>query len=250
MGRVWTPTWIAIAAAVGAVAGHFVRALVFGHSVSAGTPWRHRCPACDTEIVAPGWRPTGLPPTGRCPSCRAKIGPPPGSVELVTAIVLAALAWRIGVHPSLVAFAWAAVFGVALAFVDVAVHRLPDRLIAAAVIGTTVIFGIAVAAGAPYHRLVVSVLCGLGAGVAYFLVVFLSPSGMGLGDAKLAVLVGLTTGWFGIGAALYGLFAGLLFAGLTALVLLALRRVTRHDNIAHGPFMVLGALAAILFLHV
>jgi leader peptidase (prepilin peptidase) / N-methyltransferase len=248
MYGVWTPVFIALTAALGAVAGYTVRAAVFHHSVTPGEDWRTECPNCHTLLVRPGWRlaTSGLRPAGRCRLCRARVGPPPASVELIAAAVFGVLAWRLGAHVSTLAFLWAAIVGVALAFVDGAVHRLPDRLIATAVAGTLVGFGLATAFGTPYTRLLIACACGLGAGLAYFIMVFATPSGMGLGDAKLAILVGLTTGWFGVTAALYGLFLGLLIAGLTALTLLALRRVTRKDRIAHGPSMLLGALAAII----
>jgi leader peptidase (prepilin peptidase)/N-methyltransferase len=248
MYRVWTPVLIALVAVFGAVAGYTVRAAVFHHSVPPDSPWRTECPNCHTPLVRPGWRlvTSGLRPSGRCPSCQARIGPPPASVELIAGTVVGLLAWRLGADVSIVAFVWAGMVGVALAFVDGAVHRLPDRLIATALAGTLVGFALATAFGAPYTRLLIACACGVGAGLAYFVMVFATPSGMGLGDAKLAVLVGLTTGWFGVTAALYGLFLGLLIAGLTALTLLALRRVTRKDRIAHGPSMLLGALAAII----
>ncbi len=236
--------WIAAAVVVGLASGPTLRAAIFAHSVPPGEPWRTACPTCDTPLVRPGWRlVTGaLRPSGRCPHCRTRIGPPAWLVEIVAGVTLGVLAWRAGPGVATIGLLWAALVSVVLAAVDIAVHRLPDRLILTALAGAVVFF----AAAGDFRRLGVAVLCGLGGGIVYFVMVFISPRGMGLGDAKLAVLVGLTAGWYGIAAAFAGIFAGLLFAGLTAIVLLALRRVKRTDRLAHGPFMLLGALAAII----
>jgi leader peptidase (prepilin peptidase)/N-methyltransferase len=237
--------WIVLAVLVGAMAGPPLRAVIFAHSVESTVPWRTTCPACGAP-VARRW--VGLPPTGRCPACRSKVGPPPLAVELVAGAACAAVVWRAGIGPAGLALCWVALCAVALGFVDVAVHRLPDRLVAVALVGAFALFALAVATGTPAHRLLVATLCALGAGAGYFVLVFAVPTGMGLGDAKLAVLVGLVTGWYGVVAALYAIFVGFLLAGLTAVALLAARRVSRRDHIAHGPFMLLGALVVIMLL--
>jgi leader peptidase (prepilin peptidase)/N-methyltransferase len=169
-------------------------------------------------------------------------------VELLGAAVVGTLAGFLGPHPATLALAWAALVGVALGFVDVSVHRLPDRLIATGVVGALALFAVATAAGGSPHRLLTAVLGGLATGVVYLFIVFVSPRGMGLGDAKLAVLTGLVTGWFGAWAAVYGFLLGMILAGVFGAALLAARRVGRRDAIAYGPFMLLGALAAILLI--
>lgn len=236
--------WIVAAVVVGATAGATVRAAVFHHAVASDESWRTTCPNCDAALVRSGWGllASGLHPSGRCRQCSEPVGPPFAVVELLAAATLAVLAWRTGPGVATIGLLWAALVAVVLALVDVSVHRLPDRLILAALSGTLIVF----AATGDFHRLGVAVLCGLGSGALYFLIVFASPRGMGLGDAKLAVLIGLTSGWFGVRAAIFAIFAGLLFAGLTAIGLLLTRRVSRTDRIPHGPFMLLGALAAII----
>jgi leader peptidase (prepilin peptidase)/N-methyltransferase len=240
--------WVAAVAVIGVVAAATVRAAVFHYGVSSEEPWRTRCPFCETEIVRPGWGivASALRASGRCPHCNRSIGPRPAVVELLAALTLGVLAWGAGFEVATVGLIWAALVALVLALVDVAVHRLPDRLILAALAGTIVVFGIAAVTTGDYHRLGVAVACGLGCGIAYFAIVFLTPSGMGLGDAKLSVLVGLTCGWFGIRTAIVAIFAGIIFAGLSAIALLLTRRVTRRDRIAYGPFMLLGALAAVV----
>jgi leader peptidase (prepilin peptidase)/N-methyltransferase len=240
--------WVIAAIAAGLAASATVRAAIFHYAVPADEPWRTNCPSCDAVIVRPGWGivASTLRLDGRCQHCASPIGPPAALVELLATATLGILAWRAGFAVATVGLAWAALIAVALALVDIAVHRLPDRLILVALAGTVLVFGIAALTTGDYRRLGVALLCGLGCGLLYFVIVFASPRGMGLGDAKLAVLVGLATGWFGVHSTVVAIFAGILIAGLAAIALLVARRVTRKDRLAYGPFMLLGAFIAIV----
>jgi leader peptidase (prepilin peptidase)/N-methyltransferase len=250
MSCVFSPLWLAIGAVIGAAAGPVVRAVIFYFAVPADADWRLACQKCDSALVRwAGRLPVGaLRSSGRCPRCRARIGPPVGVVELTCAACVGLLAGLLGPHPATLALAWAALVGVALAFVDLGVHRLPDRLVAIGLVGTVALLAIATAAGAPPHRLFTAALCAVATGLFFFVIVFVSPRGMGLGDAKLAVLTGFATGWFGAWAAVYGVLLGMIIAGIVGIALLVVRRITRRDSIAYGPFMLLGALAAILII--
>lgn len=62
---------------------------------------------------------------------------------------------------------------------------------------------------------------------------------MGLGDAKLAIVIGLAAGPLGAAVALW---LGSVIAGLVAFGLLAAGRARRSDSIAFGPFLASGAL--------
>lgn len=69
------------------------------------------------------------------------------------------------------------------------------------------------------------------------------PGAFGLGDVKLLVTVGLISGAY---RAVLGTFAGIIVAGVVIVVLLVARRVTLRTYIPFGPFLILGALWAIL----
>jgi leader peptidase (prepilin peptidase)/N-methyltransferase len=245
-----SPTWVALAGVLGALVGPVSRAQIFRHSVPSGQPWRSRCPACDAALVAGGWRGlvAVLPPTGRCPRCRERVGPAPGAVESVTAVVLAVLAWRVGAPLPLLAMCWVAVLGVVLACVDVAVHRLPDRLTLSTFAGAVVLLGLAAAGDGDPARLGWALVNALGMAGCYLLLVLVHPAGMGLGDGKLALGLGVALGWYGWFATVVGAAAGFLLAGLVAAGLLMLARVGRKDQIPHGPFMLLGALTSVTLL--
>ena len=82
----------------------------------------------------------------------------------------------------------------------------------------------------------------------YFILALISPSSMGMGDVKLALVIGLLLGWFGLTAWLIGLLAAFVVGGVIALVALALRKVTLRGSIPFGPSMLAGALVAVLLV--
>jgi leader peptidase (prepilin peptidase)/N-methyltransferase len=243
-----TPAWLGVAAAVGVAAGPVLRARIFRHTVPYDERVRDACPHCRRRLLPQGWRGllAVLPPSGRCPACRRRVGPPPGTVEAVAGVAFAALAAVGGTVLETAALWWVAAAGVALAFIDLAVHRLPDRLTLTAYAGALVLFAGAAVTADRLGTFGLAVLYGLGMALVYLLLVVVHPAGMGLGDAKFALALGLTLGWFGGGATVLGTAAGFLLAGGYAAVLLALRRAGRKDTIPHGPFMLAGALLAIV----
>lgn len=240
-----TAAVIAVAGAVGALLGPALRAQIFHHAVPAGEPWRRACPHCGAALVRRGPA-SVLPLTGRCPSCAHRIGPRPGVVEVVAAATLGLLAWRVSAPLPLLALSWVAVLGVILGFVDRAVHRLPDRLTLPAFAGAFVLLGLSAVVDGQVGRLGWAVACAVAVAALYLVLILISPSGMGLGDGKTALSVGLITGWFGWATAFVATAAGFVFAGIYAAGLLVTRRAGRKDHIPHGPFMLLGAVAALL----
>lgn len=141
----------------------------------------------------------------------------------------------------LVTFAVLAVACALLVPIDLAVFRLPDKIVvplypvvfagltvAAAVHGEWGALGRAAAAAA--------VLL-----VFYFILALINPSGLGLGDVKLSGVLGAFLGWLGWPAVMAGTLAAFALNAAVALVLLAARRVGVKSGIAFGPAMVIGA---------
>jgi leader peptidase (prepilin peptidase)/N-methyltransferase len=77
------------------------------------------------------------------------------------------------------------------------------------------------------------------------LLFLIRPSGLGLGDIKLAASVGAGLGWLGWPALVEGTFTTFILAALYGLALLLLHRATRTSQFPLGPFIILGTLAAI-----
>jgi len=170
----------------------------------------------------------------------------PAAAGLVTAAMLGLLGAR--VHPALVLAAACAlaICAVPLAFIDVAVRRLPDVLTGAAYAGTTLLLLLAAATTGHWHQFVRALLGGFALAAFYFLLLLISPSGMGLGDVKLSASLGTLLAWAGWRTLLLGGFAGFGLAALYGVALLVTGRAKRKQQIPSGPFMIAGAFLAFL----
>jgi leader peptidase (prepilin peptidase)/N-methyltransferase len=166
---------------------------------------------------------------------------------LGTALACAVMALRIGPTPPLPAFCYLAGIGVPLAVIDTRCRRLPDPLTLPSYPIALALLGIAALLLPGGGRQFLTAVLGLTLAWAFFLLqVLIYPAGLGWGDVKLAGLLGLYLGWLGPGALGAGLFLGYLFAAVTGLGLIATRRASRRSHLAFGPFLLAGALAAVL----
>jgi leader peptidase (prepilin peptidase)/N-methyltransferase len=88
-------------------------------------------------------------------------------------------------------------------------------------------------------------------GAAYFSVMLLLAlivrGGLGFGDVKLAFLVGVFTGYLGLGHVLVAGIGSFLIGGLVAAFLLITRKSSRKDAIPFGPFMTTAAILTVFF---
>ena len=139
---------------------------------------------------------------------------------------------------------------VCLAAMDLDVHRLPDRIMWPTMGTLLVGLPLAALAGGGLEPLVRALLAGLAAGGFYLLIALLSLArgslALGLGDVKLAAVLGTGLGWFGWAEMMLGIYAGFIVGGLFAVGLLLSRRVSWKGDFAYGPAMMVGALVGLL----
>lgn len=214
-----------------------LRWLVAHHSTEPGEPWRTRC-GCG----APLW-PNACGPTGRCKVCSAPVGPRPYRLEAATiaaAAMLLASGWT---GWQLAAYAWWATGMILLAFVDLAVMRLPHRLTATTTIGFLALLA-AQGNGSAWWRAVAAgaVLAGFFAALAV-----LSRGQLGWGDVALAVPVAAALGWHSWTAVYAGCLLGLGAAAITALVMRKTGKLQPGGHLPLGPFLIAGAAAALVW---
>jgi leader peptidase (prepilin peptidase)/N-methyltransferase len=82
--------------------------------------------------------------------------------------------------------------------------------------------------------------------VLYLALALISPRGMGMGDVKLAGVLGLYLGWVGWSALAVGALAAFLIGGLVGIGLILARRASRSTGIPFGPWMLAGAWVGII----
>jgi leader peptidase (prepilin peptidase) / N-methyltransferase len=141
----------------------------------------------------------------------------------------------------LVAFTQLAVGCALLIVIDLATLRLPDRLVGPLYLGVLLALTVSAAAGGHWLSLGRAGVAGGILLVVFFALAWLRPDGLGLGDVKLAGLLGAFLGWLGWSSLVIGSAAAFLLAGLVAVALLITGRGTRRTTFPFGPWMVLGA---------
>ncbi|MGY1842842.1 prepilin peptidase [Modestobacter sp. SYSU DS0875] len=164
---------------------------------------------------------------------------------LLAAAALAAAPALAGVRPAAVALAWFGGAAVVLGGVDLASHRLPDRVTFPAALVVTAALAVDGAVTGTWPAVGRAVLAAAVAWAVLTGVRLLDPRSFGGGDVKLLGLLGLLLGWAGWGALLTGLFAGLLIGALGSLVLIATGRARWRTAVPFGPPLLLGGYVAL-----
>jgi leader peptidase (prepilin peptidase)/N-methyltransferase len=186
---------------------------------------------------------------GRCRDCAEPIAARYPLVEAATAAAFAGLTLLLLPRPQLPvlpALLYLAAVSVALALIDIDLHLLPNRIVLPAYPVGAALLLLASALTGDWAALLGAAV-GAAALFAFYLALALAhPRGMGLGDVKLAGVLGLFLGWFGLPQLVVGAFAAFVLGGAYSVVLLALGRVTRGGGVPFGPWMLAGAWAGIL----
>lgn len=203
---------------------------------------RSKCPSCGITIrdrdnvPVLGW----VLLRGRCRACGARISPLYPVLELTTAILVAGSFYAYSLW---VAFAVAALLALmpVIAAIDIEHRIIPNAVMYPALIAFPAYLVVARLAGAPVDLLRMAIgFAAYGGGL--FGVAAISR-GMGMGDVKLAALLGAVLG--SLGLAYVGVAAGaaILLGGIGAIVALVILR-DRKAAIPFGPYLAAGAVVA------
>lgn len=158
-----------------------------------------------------------------------------------SAVVLGSLAAAIGWRPAVLGFFCIGLVGVMLFVIDLDHHRLPNRLTGIALLVSVPALALDAVVTGSWPALVRAGLCAAVAFALLLAMALISPQGMGLGDVKLAGVLGLHTGWLSWELAVLALLASFLLGGLAALCLIATGRIGLRAAIAFGPALLAGA---------
>jgi len=213
-------------------------------------PW-WRCPSCAAAATG-----LGLVPLARswsrargCPACGQPVAQAwrPLALAVVTAAVLGGFGWRLGAQPVLAAFA---VFGtglVAVSAVDLEHYRIPNRILYPTLFSTAALLVVASAVDDRWGSLARAAIAGAIAFAGFFVVHLIVPHGMGFGDVRLAGLIGMGTGWLGLGHAFVAFMAAFLLGAAIGIVVMKVTGGGRKTKVPFGPFLAAGAVIAVLW---
>ena len=172
---------------------------------------------------------------GRCRSCAVHIPLRYPAVELVTALLLAGSVWRFGLGGSAAVASFFCLALVAVSATDLEHRIIPNRIVVPAGV-------IVLAANTALHPGPQWAIGAFGASGFLLVAALAYPGGMGMGDVKLAFLMGAALGK----TVPVALFVGMLAAMIPGIVLLVRHgRAARKMGVPFGPFLALGSVVAL-----
>ncbi len=229
------------AGVLGALIGSFLN--VVAHRLPRGeslvSPGSH-CPACNVPV-----RPYDNVPIvswvllrGRCRDCGTSIAARYPMLELLTAVVFASVAAARGLDAGLALELPFAALLIAVAAIDIEHRIVPNKLLLPAAV-----FGVVATALVAPDALSEHLASGAGAFAVLLLIALAWPSGMGMGDVKLAGVMGLYLG----SAVIPALFAAFLCGSLVGVAMVARHgAAARKRALPFAPFLALGGLLGVL----
>jgi leader peptidase (prepilin peptidase)/N-methyltransferase len=239
---VTTGAGAALAGALGLILGSFLNVVAYRlpRGESLATP-ASRCPGCDTPIKPYDNVPvlSWLLLRGRCRSCGTSIAWRYPLVELGTGLLMALVVVRFGVQQEV----WLGLAFVALlvpvSVIDIDFRIIPNKLMIVGAVAAPAILAATDANALPEHLIAGAAAGGflLAAAIAY-------PSGLGMGDVKLAFVMGLFLGR-DVGVAM---LVALVSGSLVGAAVMARKgtKEGRKTAIPFGPFLALGGVVGVL----
>lgn len=236
-----TPISIPFAAVGGLIVGSFLNVVAYRLPRGESLLWpASRCPSCKTPVKAYdnlpvlGW----LMLRGRCRSCHERISSRYPVVEATcAALAVLVLVTKHSAHDVVLGLLLVAVL-VPVALIDLDSRVIPNKITLPAAIAAVVAGALTRPSGLPEQLIA-------GAAAAGFLLIFLVayPRGMGMGDVKLAGVLGLFLGR-SVGVAI---MSGTLIGALVGAVVMARLGVSagRKQAVPFGPFLAVGGLLAL-----
>src|SRR5215218_3276000 len=231
----------ALAAPFGLLIGSFLNVVAYrvprGESVVKP---RSRCTSCGEEVRSYDNVPvvSWLLLRGRCRHCGARISPRYPAVELITALVFAAVVLVRGFDDDLIIELPFVAALIALAGIDLDHKLLPNKIVY-----PLAAWGVVAVLIAERNDLLEHLVAGAGAFLFLFAAVLAYPRGMGMGDVKLAGAMGLYLGVAVIPALLVAFLSG----SVVGIAIIAREgAAARKKAVPFGIFLAIGGIVGVL----
>ncbi len=231
----------AIAAVFGAIVGSFLNVVAYRlpRKESLSHP-PSRCPHCETPIKpydnvpVLGW----LWLRGKCRACKAPISPRYPLIEALTGLLCALCVLVYGADNDVWAPLLFVLLLVPITLIDLEHHIIPNVLTGIGAVGAIVLLVLF-----DSDSIVEHLIAATAAGGFFLLAAIVYPAGMGMGDVKLAAVMGLFLGRAVVPAIFAALIAGTLIGG----VIIARYGMDegRKKGIPFGPWLAFGSLVGL-----
>ena len=250
------------------LAAAFVLGLIFGSFATVASyriprretivSGRSKCPSCEHTIGALENIPvlSWVALRGKCKHCRAPISVRYPAIELATGALFLFAAYKFVVSAddtSVSGWVTAATFAaffwtlVVLTIIDLEHKLLPNRVVFPLFVVGWVGLIVAAATEGDMARLLDAAIGAAIFGGFFFIIAFVYPQGMGLGDVKLGFVLGTFLGFIqGPGLVLVGMFLSFFLGGVISIAVLVAQGGSRKTQIPFGPFLALGTVLALL----
>lgn len=210
---------------------------------------RSRCPSCDAQIRSADNIPvvSWIVRRGRCRECGTKISVRYPITELATAalFVSAAVTYRDDLYLAATMSLFFAML-LAVSVIDLEHKIIPNRIVYPSAVVFPSLMLLGALTGSDLNA-VHALIGALGYGGGLLVVWFLYPKGMGMGDVKLAFVIGAVLGALGIGLVPVAAMLGFFLGALGGLLAIAIGTKGRKSAIPFGPFMAAGAVLSTFF---
>jgi len=209
-----------------------------------------RCPSCGTPLAARDNIPvlSWVLLRGRCRHCRAPISVRYPLVELLTGLLFALTVLRIPNEQDWIAYLPLAWVLVVLAFIDLEHKILPNRIVIPSIGSMAALLGVAAWLGpselSDWGR---ALAAGAVSFLAFFVLALISPRGMGMGDVKLAAVLGMALGYFSWPDVFVGFFLAFAAGAVGGIALIVAKRGGLRSEVPFGPWLALGTMIGVLW---
>ena len=235
-------------ALLGLIIGSFLNVVVYRvpRGLSIVSP-PSACPVCHEPIAGRDNIPvlSFAILRGRCRSCGTAISARYPLIELACAALFAGAAARLGYSATLVSVLAFLAGLLALALIDFEHLKLPKPVVYTTLYTVGIALVIEAASTGQWHRLLIAAICAAAWFILFLALNLLSPRYLGFGDVRLAPVLGLELGWFGVRYVILGFFAANLIGSIIGVTLIATKRLLRDQPVPYGVFLAIGAALAI-----
>lgn len=237
---------LAVLFILGICIGSFLNCIIYRLPHNLSVTGRSLCPACHKHIR---WY-DNIPLVsfanlrGKCRFCHSPISLLYPVVELLTGILFLVISFKLGVGDIVtLAYHFFIIASlIVIFFTDLRYGVIPDKITYPAIVITFIFL---VRQLADPNILISSLFSAVATSLFFFLLNRITRGrGMGLGDVKLAFLMGLFLGFPKIIIALYASF---LTGAIVSLILILIGKKRFGQTIPFGPFLVLGTIIALFF---